>query len=209
MRAFILWLFWWCMPRRRSAGNDVPQCGPAFFPTCQINNEPVPHGGACSKKHVSTPSASAPQCGAKPAVGVPFLAHVNPHCGIVQLARAQLALTSLSEGWWRAAQQKGSLRHCGPQEVAHELWRCMRTQEALMGFRIPSRWIEDRYPIFCKAGHFAKALPFKDFARELKRIMPKGRPESWRDGRRRAITTYKVVPFREAVCQFQAVREAA
>ena len=53
----------------------------------------------------------------------------------------------------------------------------------------------------------SKAPPFKDFARELKRVMPKRRPETWVDGRRRAITTYTVMPFKEALVQ--AVREAA
>jgi hypothetical protein len=59
------------------------------------------------------------------------------------------------------------------------------------------------------AGGLAKAPPFKDFARELKRIMPKGRPETWRDGRRRTFTTYKVVEFKEAMSQVQGAREAA
>ena len=48
MRAFILWLFWWCMPRG-AAGNDVPHCGPAFIPTCQSNNGPAPQGGLAQK----------------------------------------------------------------------------------------------------------------------------------------------------------------
>jgi hypothetical protein len=138
-----------------------------------------------------------------------FFAHVNPQCGNQELARAQLTLAALSEGWWRAAQHKWSPRYCCAQEAAHEFWRCLRTQKSLEGLRLPSQWIENQYPIFCKAGGLAKAPPFKDFARELKRIMPKGRRETWRGGRRRAITTYTIVPFREAMSHVQAVREAA
>ena len=142
-------------------------------------------------------------------MGVLFLAHVNPQCGNQELARAQLTLSALSEGWWRAAQQNRSLRYCCAQEAAHEFWRCLRTQASLEGLRLPSQWIENQYPMFCKAGGLAKAPPFKDFARELKRIMPKGRPETSRDGRRRVITTYKVVPFKEAMSQVKRVHEAA
>jgi hypothetical protein len=118
-------------------------------------------------------------------------------------------LAALSEGWWRAAQHKRSPRYCCAQEAAHEFWRCLRTQQSLEGLRLPSQWIENQYPIFCKAGGLTKAPPFKDFARELKRIMPKSRPETRRDGRRRAITTYTIVPFREAMSHVQTVREAA
>jgi hypothetical protein len=155
------------------------------------------------------PSTWTPHSGARATVGVLFFAHVNPQCGNQELARAQLTLAALSEGWWRAAQHKWSPRYCCAQEAAHEFWRCLRTQKSLEGLRLPSQWIENQYPIFCKAGGLAKAPPFKDFARELKRIMPKGRRETWRGGRRRAITTYTIVPFREAMSHVQAVREAA
>ena len=202
-------LFWWCKPRRRPAGTGSPHSGPVDNRTAQTTGGFVNHRGAGTEEAGSPPSVSTPHSGIRGTMGVLFLAHVNPQCGNQQLARAQLVLASLSEGWWRAAQQKRSTRYCCAQEAAHEFCRCLRTQESLEGLRLPSHWIENQYFIFCKAGGLAKAPPFKDFARELKRIMPKGRPESWRDGRRRAITTYTVVPFKEAMSQAQGVREAA
>lgn len=200
---------WWCRPRRSSADNGSPHSGPVDNRTAQTTGGFVNRCDAGTEKAGSPPSVSTPHSGTRATVGVLFLAHVNPQCGNQQLARAQLVLASLSEGWWRAAQHKRSPRYCCAQEAAHEFWRCLRTQESLEGLRLPSQWIENQYPIFCQAGGLAKAPPFKDFARELKRIMPKGRPETWRDGRRRAITTYTVVQFKEAMSQVQRVREAA
>jgi hypothetical protein len=200
---------WWCRPRRSSADNGSPHSGPVVNRASPTTAALVNHGGRGSVEPDLLPSTGTPHSGAHAFVGVLFLAHVNPQCGNQELARAQLVLASLSKGWWQTAQQKPSPRCRRAQEVAHEFWRCLGTQEDLVGLRLPSRWIEGQYPIFCKAGRLAKAPPFKDFARELKRIMPKGRPETWRDGRRRAITTYTIVPFREAMSHVQAVREAA
>ena len=209
MRTWFRWLHSFWKSRRRSAGNGSPHSGPVVNRATQTTGALVNPRGAGSEKAALPPSARPPQCGLDANFGELLLAHVNPHCGHQQLARAQSVLAALTEGWWRAAQQGRSSRHSCAQETAHEFWRCMRAQESLVGLRLPSRWIEDRYAIFCKAGGLAKAPPFKDFARELKRIMPKGRPETWRDGRRRAITTYKVVRFNEAMSQVQRVREAA
>ena len=94
-------------------------------------------------------------------------------------------------------------------EQSHEFWRSLREQDSLVGLRLPSQWIEERYPIFCKAQGLSKAPPFKDFARELKRVMPKHRPETWVDGRRRAITTYTVMHLKAATGLVQAARSAA
>ena len=209
MRALLRWLFSLCRPRRRSSGSGSPHGGQVVNRATPTTGGFVNRRGAGTEEAASPPSASTPHSGSRVTVGVLFLAHVNPQCGNQQLARAQLVLAALSEGWWRASQNKRIPRYCCAQEAAHEFWRCLGTQESLEGLRLPSQWIENRYPIFCNAWGFAKAPPFKDFARELKRIMPKGRPETWRDGRRRAITTYKVVQFKEAMSQVQGAREAA
>ena len=62
---------------------------------------------------------------------------------------------------------------------------------------------------FLQGSELEQSAAIKDFARELKRVMPKHRPETLVDGRRRAITTYTVMPFKEAAGLVQAVREAA
>jgi hypothetical protein len=202
-------IVWWCRPRRSSADNGSPHSGHVVNRASETTGALVNHHGGGSVEADLLPSTWTPHSGARATVGVLFFAHVNPQCGNQELARAQLTLAALSEGWWRAAQHKWSPRYCCAQEAAHEFWRCLRTQQSLEGLRLPSQWIENQYPIFCKAGGLTKAPPFKDFARELKRIMPKSRPETRRDGRRRAITTYTIVPFREAMSHVQAVREAA
>ena len=167
------------------------------------------HHTAGSKEAALAQPSTPPQCGRVASVGVVFLANINPHCGKPKVAQAQLVLGALAEGWGRTAQNKRSLRRWHAQDVAQEFWRSLREQDSLVGLRLPSQWIEERYPIFCKAQSLCKAPPFKDFARELKQVMPKHRPETLVDGRRRAITTYTVMPFKEAAGLVQAVREAA
>ena len=200
---------WSYMPCLGSAGVATPHSGRLGKCADQTTGTLVNHHTAGSKEAALAPPSSPPQCGRDATVGVVFLANVNPHCGKPKLAQAQLVLGALTEGWRRTARSKRSLGHWHARDAAHEFWRSLREQDSLVGLRLPSQWIEERYPIFCKAQSLSKAPPFKDFARELKRVMPKHRPETLVDGRRRAITTYTVMPFKEATSLVQAEREAA
>ena len=199
----------WFRPRRVSANDGAPHSGRLGNSTAQPTGTLGNHHAAGSKEAAFAPPSPSPQCGKEATVGVVFLASINPHCGKPKLARAQSVLAALAEGWRRTAQSKRSLGDWNARDVAHEFWRYLREQDGLVGLRLPSRWIKERYPIFCKAQGLSKPPPFKDFARELKRVMPKKRPETWVDGRRRAVTTYTVMPLKEAAGLVQAVREAA
>src|SRR5690348_8681278 len=112
MGALLRWLFSLCRPRRRSSGSGSPHSGQVVNRATQTTGGLVNHPDASSVETAPPPFASTPHSGSRATVGVLFLAHVNPQCGNQQLARAQLILASLSEGWWRAAQQKRSPRYC-------------------------------------------------------------------------------------------------
>jgi hypothetical protein len=55
----------------------------------------------------------------------------------------------------------------------------------LAGRRLPSRWIKQHYPL---------SVPFKDFAKELSKLMQRKREDVCRDGRRSTVTYYVVPP---------------
>jgi hypothetical protein len=52
---------------------------------------------------------------------------------------------------------------------------------------ISTDWVQESYPLFCRALN-AVPVPFKDFASELKTVMPKKRHARWRGGERMGET---------------------
>jgi hypothetical protein len=106
-------------------------------------------------------------------------------CGETDLQRALGALDGVVAGW---------TRDLSARELAVEFRRVMQAQPDLIGRRVSSDWIEQRYPLFCASlGVTSGRPPFPTFAKELALLMPKRRQEARRDGKRvQTYTTYLV-----------------
>jgi len=83
----------------------------------------------------------------------------------------------------------------------------LQAQSGLTGARVPSRWIRDELSHFCRALGATRPPAFKDFARELGRLVPKERHESWRNGKR--VRTYTAYHILESAALAGTARAAA
>jgi hypothetical protein len=81
-----------------------------------------------------------------------------------------------------------------PQDLASLFLRCVQSRPCLIGMPIHRQWIQESYEDFCEAEGVTRPPPFKDFARELARLMPRKRMEDWHDGQRLGTATYYFVP---------------
>jgi hypothetical protein len=69
----------------------------------------------------------------------------------------------------------------------------MQSHPELIGRRLSSDWIEQRYPLLCASLGVTYSPPFPAFAKELALVMRKRRQEARRNGKRiRTYTTYLV-----------------
>jgi hypothetical protein len=64
---------------------------------------------------------------------------------------------------------------------------CLQSESDLINWGVSTDWVQENYPLFCRALH-AVPVPFKDFARELKGVMPKKRHARWKAGKRTGAT---------------------
>jgi hypothetical protein len=171
----------------------------------------APHGEEAENLRLGAPASSSPQCGIDLAKEIVNGRGGHAPSAQAKLGSAQAALDAISRSWWAAAaERRGHLRDIGPEELAHEFWRYLRTTEDLLHFGVTSKWVKDQYSIFCKAAGVARAPPYRVFAHELAQIMPRRRREIWRGGRRLAThTAYQIVPFNEAMRRLEPVRKSA
>jgi hypothetical protein len=63
----------------------------------------------------------------------------------------------------------------------------LQSEPDLINWAVSTHWVQEQYPVFCRALH-AVPVPFKDFASELKAVMPKKRRGRWRGGKRTGTT---------------------
>ena len=109
-------------------------------------------------------------------------AEANPHCGSSQLERAQLerakaALEDTARTWCGPARATAWPGGRGAKELAREFHRQLQMQPDLAGCVVHQVWIERHYVVFCEWLRVTSPPPYRDFARELARIMPRKRKD--------------------------------
>ena len=79
-------------------------------------------------------------------------------------------------------------------EVVAQLFASsLRSQQPLFRHCINSTWIREHYPLFCNSLHLSFPPPYKDFAHDLAKALPRRRLEHWENGKRiRSFTAYYV-----------------
>ena len=158
----------------------------------------TPRGGEPSQAG----STGLPQCGntetelQNDLVGEP--ATSAPNHGATRLQRAEETLSALKFAWVQAADASHSAaqrpRSESPQSLALRFTRCLQSHPSLIGIGIHRRWIQSCYEEFCDAETVTWPPPYKDFARELARVMTRKRIERWREGERLSTATWYFVP---------------
>jgi hypothetical protein len=92
--------------------------------------------------------------------------------------RATEAFEAVKQAWRRAAEapQHGEPRwSVEPKDLALTFRRCLQAQPDLISWAIPKQWVQEAYPLLCKAEGVVWPPPYKDFAKELKWLMPRSR----------------------------------
>ena len=174
----------------------------------------APRGGEQSQAG----SPGTPQCGdpetelQNDLVGEP--ATSAPRHGTTRLQRAEKTLSALELAWVQAADATHSAaqrpRSESPQSLALRFMRCLQSHPSLIGIGIHRRWIQSCYEEFCDAEAVTWPPPYKDFARELARVMTRKRIERWREGERLSTATWYIVPDPAAEAEFdQGLRKRA
>jgi hypothetical protein len=122
----------------------------------------------------------------------------SPQCGETHNQRAERVLDDLERAWQRRAEAPASDEawHLDDVEkLALEFRRQFQTLPELIGARLNSSWVRQRYPLFCKSlGIHWEPPAYKDFAKKLAELMPRKRRETWREGRRVDTGTWYTIP---------------
>jgi hypothetical protein len=124
-------------------------------------------------------------------VDLPF-----PQCGEAWLQRAERALDALEQTWRQkaaTAPPDDAWHMDGAKNLARKFRFQLQENADLIGLGLTSRWIRQRYPLFCQSLGVPWPPPYKDFAKELSDLMPRKRYETWRDGARvHTCTSYRI-----------------
>jgi hypothetical protein len=110
-----------------------------------------------------------------------------PQCGFDQAVN--LAVDQLLTQWEAA---RISPQCVSPAELAQAFCKDLQRFPALVGRRVRSSWVRQVYPLFCRSRAADPPPAFKDFAQALAMVMPRGRGEEWKRGRRISFTRYQV-----------------
>ena len=104
------------------------------------------------------------------------------------------ALEGLKKAWIEQANTHRPPNSFLSAEVVAQLFASsLRGQLALFRHGIHSTWIREHYPLFCNSLHLDFPPPYKDFAHELAKVLPRRRREHWENGKRiRSSTWYYV-----------------
>lgn len=125
-------------------------------------------------------------------------ATVIPQCGNAAVQRAAETLRALELTWMQAADapHSGAQRpwRRSPRDLAFQFMRGLQSHTVLVGMVIHRGWIQRCYEDFCEAQGVMWPPPYKDFARELARLMPRTRKEEWHEGERLRTATWYLVP---------------
>jgi hypothetical protein len=92
--------------------------------------------------------------------------------------------------WTTAAQSAACDKTATAWELAVEFASVLYGQRVLVGMGVSSWWVRKQYPHLCRALGVARPPPFKDFAKELDRLLPRKRMD-WRAGAGRPRTTQR------------------
>jgi hypothetical protein len=131
----------------------------------------------------------------------------SPPCGETHNQRADRILNALEQAWARRAEAPPSDEawHLNDVEkLALEFRRQIQALPELIGYRLNSAWVRQRYPLFCKSVGMHRGPPaYKDFAKKLAQLMPRKRYETWREGRRVETSTwYRIQDPAASVVEF-------
>jgi hypothetical protein len=101
----------------------------------------------------------------------------------------EAALSRIEDVW---QQQAATVKRGPPERVAARMLACqfrgcLQSEPDLINWGVCTAWVQEQYPLFCRALH-AAPVPFKDFANELKTVMPKKRRARWGGGKRVGAT---------------------
>jgi hypothetical protein len=155
-----------------------------------ISAKPVNAPGAVAT--IATPEAAAPGA-------------------VVRVSPQENALSQIEQLWReQAATEKRELpARVDARVLACQFRSCLQSEPALIGWGVATSWVRETYPMFCEALHVVP-VPFKDFARELKTVMPKRRKSLWEAGKRlRTRRFYQVRDPATNVVDLAAARREA
>jgi hypothetical protein len=104
------------------------------------------------------------------------------------------ALEGLKKAWIEQANtHRPPISFLSAEVVAQLFASSLRGELALFRHGINSTWIREHYPLFCNSLHLYFPPPYKDFAHELAKVLPRRRRENWENGKRiRSFTCYYV-----------------
>ena len=166
IRAFLRWLKSWF----RAETVAAPQCG----------------------EYSSHCASEPPQCAGSPGTVRAQCAETDAQCAATPVQRATEAFEVVKQAWRRAveAPQHGEPRwSVNAKDLALTFRRCLQAQPDLIGWTIPKQWVQEAYPLLCEAEGVGWPPPYKDFAKELKWLMPRRR-----DFKQRPTCTRYLVP---------------
>jgi hypothetical protein len=133
--------------------------------------------------------ASAKSITAPGAVATVAARNIAAPGAVARVSPQENALSRIEELWReQATTEKRRLpASVDARVLACQFRSCLQSEPALIGQGVSASWVQSTYPLFCRALHVVP-LPFKDFASELKAMMPKKRKSRWKGGERVGVT---------------------
>jgi hypothetical protein len=86
--------------------------------------------------------------------------------------RAKEALAAAAHEW-SSTEASNQREGWSAKELARAFHRQLQADPDLAGCVVHQVWVERNYPVFCRWLRVASPPPYKDFARELARVMPR------------------------------------
>jgi hypothetical protein len=122
----------------------------------------------------------APQCG--------------PHSDETKIQRADKALDALTQMWSKSAEKcpADAMNEKSATELANEFCRALYDCPGPIDMGLTSGWVREHYPLLCRSFGILWPPPYKDFARELARPLPRKRRDRrpGDGGKRHTYTCY-------------------
>ena len=151
-------------------------------PQCETTETTSGKNGTTAHHSVGNELEPSPQCGKRSRES--------------KLQLAERALDELEQAWRQKAETAApddAWHGDGAKKLARKFRSQLQEHADLIGLGLTSRWIRQRYPLFCQSLGVHWPPPYKDFAKELADLMPRKRYETWRDGARiDTCTSYRI-----------------
>jgi hypothetical protein len=113
-----------------------------------------------------------------------------------RIERASKSLAALDASWSKTAETcpaddrtRGSAK-----EIAVEFSRAICARPEMSGLNINCQWIKQHYPVFCRSLGLICPPPYKDFAKELARLLPRKRRNRRPKNGKRSTSTWYCIP---------------